>query len=472
MREPKLWRSGGFSSSVSRRSVLKGAGAAGLATLLGERALAGPATLVQSTPTADIKGTSLSLLQWQHFVPSYDTWFEKFLNEWGQANSVTVKLDRINTADVPAALAAEVSAGKGHDLVEHIASLAQYEKSLVDMKDLVDEATKRFGAQLPMTKANSFNPHTGKFYGFCHGYAPDPGDYRKSLWDKAGYPDGPKTYDDLLAGGTKIYQDQGVQCGIGMSQEIDSNMAAQEMMWGFGATMQDKDENVTINSPETIAAVEFMTKLFKACETPEVFGWNAASNNQLLVAGRASYILNSISAYRTAQGSQPDVAKDIFFLKPLQGPGGASMAKAHGHAVFIYMMPTYSKNQDTAREFLLHLVANYDAAATASKLYNFPAYTSTVPKMADYLKTDPDGSEPPDKLEVLADANDWTVNLGWPGPANAMIGESFNTFVLSDMMASAARGSKSAKDAVAEAESKLKASAEKWRKEGLMGGTK
>src|SRR5690348_524276 len=184
MREPRLWRSGGFSSSISRRSMLKGAGAAGLAAFLGERALAGPATFVQSTPSVNIKGTSLSLLQWQHFVPSYDTWFEKFLNEWGQANGVTVKLDRINTADVPAALAAEISAGKGHDLIEHIASLAQYEKSVVDMKDVVDEANKRFGNQLAMTKANSFNPHTGKYYGFCHGYAPDPGDYRKALWDK------------------------------------------------------------------------------------------------------------------------------------------------------------------------------------------------------------------------------------------------------------------------------------------------
>ena len=40
--------------------------------------------------------------------------------------------------------------------------------------------------------------------------------------------------------------------------------------------------------------------------TPEVFSWTAASNNQLLVAGQASYILNSISAYRTAQTVDSD----------------------------------------------------------------------------------------------------------------------------------------------------------------------
>jgi hypothetical protein len=42
---------------------------------------------------------------------------------------------------------------------------------------------------------------------------------------------------------------------------------------------------VVINSPETVAAVEFMTKLFKQSMTDEVFSWNPASNNQGLIAG-------------------------------------------------------------------------------------------------------------------------------------------------------------------------------------------
>ena len=81
-------------------------------------------------------------------------------------------------------------------------------------------------------------------------------------------------------------------------------MAAQTLLWAYGAAIQDENENVVINSPETIEAVKYMSELYKTAMTPEVFGWNAASNNQLLVAGRASYILNSISAYRTAQKDQ------------------------------------------------------------------------------------------------------------------------------------------------------------------------
>ena len=40
-------------------------------------------TLVQSTPTVNISGTSLNILQWQHFVPAFDDWFTTFLDEWG-----------------------------------------------------------------------------------------------------------------------------------------------------------------------------------------------------------------------------------------------------------------------------------------------------------------------------------------------------------------------------------------------------
>ncbi len=88
---------------------------------------------------------------------------------------------------------------------------------------------------------------------------------------------------------------------------------------------------MTINSPEVVAAVKYMSNLFKSAMTDEVFSWDAASNNQLLIAGQASYILNSISAYRTAQESQPDVAADIY-LRHAAGGSGRSRSGAGARA--------------------------------------------------------------------------------------------------------------------------------------------
>ena len=111
--------------------------------------------------------------------------------------------------------------------------------------------------------------------------------------------------------------------GIGMSQEIDSNMACRGIMWSFGAGIQDENENVVINSDATIAAIEYMNDLFEGAMTDEVFAWNAASNNQGINAGQLCYILNSISAWRTAQAEGLEVADDVLFIPALEGPEAA-----------------------------------------------------------------------------------------------------------------------------------------------------
>lgn len=446
--------------------------AAAPALLRGGQA-AGAATLVQTPPTRDIRGTSLTILQWSHFVPRYDQWFAQFLAEWAAENEVEARVDHINPVDVPATLAAEIGAGEGHDLIEYNSALPQYEPSVMDLTDVVEETTRRHGPQLEMAERNSFNPTTGVYYGYCHGYAPDPGNYRRSLWQAVEMPDGPTSWDELLAGGSRIKTEQGVQLGIGMSNEDDSSMAIQALLWAFGAAIQDENERVVINSPETIAAIEYMTSLYEQAMTPEVFGWTPASNNQLLIGGQASYILNSISAYRTAQTAQPDVADDIFFAAPLPGPAGQERALAHGHAVFVYMIPSHSQVSDTAKEFLLHLVNNYAEATNQSEFYTFPAWSATVPDLFAVngpLTNDPYGSEPADKLEPLSGAESWTVNLGWPGPANAAIGEVFRTYPLTTMMASAVRGEMSPAEAAADAEARITPIFEKWRQDGLMGG--
>ena len=93
-----------------------------------------------------------------------------------------------------------------------------------------------------------------------------------------------------------------------------------------------------------------------------------------------------------------------------------------------------------------------------------------MPDLENWLQNDPYGSEPVDKLAILKTANDWTTNLGHPGPANAALGEIFALPTLPNMMARAATGQQSAQDSVATAEQEINAIFDKWRAEGLMGG--
>lgn len=458
--------------ALSRRDFLRVAGIGTAAILAACRRVTRrptPGATPAFTPPAEKVTGDLKILQWSHFVPRHDQWFDPFAKAWGAEVGVNVTVDHIDLAELATRTTAEIQAGEGHDLIEFLSPPAAFEPSLLNLADLNKEAARRFGKQLELCRKSTFNPKTDKFYGFCHGWVPDPGDYRKSLWEKVGLPNGPSTFQELLDGGTEIKK-AGVQMGIGMSNEIDSNMAARALIWSFGGSVQDKDENVVINSPQVIEAVDFMVKLFKQTMTDEVFAWNAASNNQGLVAGKLSYILNSISAYRTAQKVNPQVADDIFFTPALKGPTGVDLASEH--VIPIYIVPKHGRNPDAAQEFILHLLANYNEATFQTELYTFPAFPRTVPTLDGWISKDPFGSKPDTKLAFLKEAETWSTNVGQPGPASAAIGEVFGTFVLPQMMAKAAQGKLSSKDAVAEAETAIKTIFQKWRDRGLVGGTR
>jgi ABC-type glycerol-3-phosphate transport system substrate-binding protein len=420
-------------------------------------------------PSTKISGT-LSILLWSHFVPSADTWFDKFAKDWGKKVGVDVQVDHIALADVPAQIASEIQAGKGHDMMQYIATLSQFEPGVLDMKDVTDECNKRFGQQLEICKESSFNPNTGTYYAFAPGWVPDPGNYRKSLWAPIGMENGPSTWDDLLTGTTEIKKSKGIQVGLGMSQELDSNMATHAMMWSFGASVQDENEKVILNSPETVAAVEFMSKLYKQAMTPEVFSWNAASNNQGLIAGKLSYILNSLSAWRTAQGVNPEVAKDVFFTKALKGPKDGLAAQ---HVLYNWILPKHSENVDAAKEFLFHYTANFASASYASKMYDFPAWPKLAPDLPAWLKKDPFGAQPADKLAFLGsteDAATWSASIGHPGPSSPAIGEVLATYLIPNMFARAARGELTPQKTVEQTAKQVEAVFTKWRARGLVGG--
>ncbi len=409
-------------TGLSRRGFLKATGTVALAA-------AGPGLLAACTGPASPSGKGgakqLRILQWSHFVPRYDKWFDGFAKQWGDDNGVTVTVDHIDNADLPARTAAEINAGQGHDLIEWIVPPSSLEPSVVDLSDIVQQAQGKHGEQFSFCNRSSFNPTTNKYYGFCHTWTPDPGDYRKSLWEKVGLPNGPSTWEELLTGGTEIKRRQNVPVGIGMSQEVDSNMAARALIWSFGGSVQ--------------------------------------------VAGQLSYILNSISAYRSAQKSKPDVAADVFFVPALKGPTGKGLASEH--VVRSYVVPKHSKSVDTAKQFLLYLADHSKDVASNSELYDFPAFKKgdAWSDLPGWLDNDPYKSQPADKLSLLKTAEQWSTNVGHPGPANAAISEVFTTFVVPNMMADAARGMP-AKQAVAKAEAQIKPIFQKWRKQGLVGG--
>ncbi|RMF88201.1 MAG: extracellular solute-binding protein [Nitrospinota bacterium] len=435
---------------ISRRDFIKTTGAGGLA--LGLASLLG-ATRVVAEPR------TLKIGQWSHFVPAFDDWFDnKFTKEWGEKYDVKVIVDHITSTELRARAAAEVAAQKGHDLFKFNDPPPAYEDQVIDHADIIQEVERRKGKYIDLAKKSTYNPKTGKYFGFSDNFVPDPGNYRKDLWDEVGMV--PDTWEDVRIGGAKIKKKFGNPVGIGLSQEIDTNMAMRAIMYSHGSTVQDEEGQVVINSKATVEAVKYVRALYKETMTPEVFTWDPSSNNRFLISGRGSYILNAISALRTAQKTNPDVAKNIFLWKTPEGP-----VKRQGleHVMGVYVIWKFAENIDLAKQFLIDYIDNFEEAFRASEFYDFPTFENAVPDLEAAISNDA-ASHPPDKLKVIGTALEWATNVGYPGYATAPIDEVFNTYVIPTMFAKAARDELSPEEAVRAAEKEIKRIFAKWEK--------
>src|SRR3954452_17591948 len=127
--------------TLTRRSLLKAGVTAGAA-------LATP-TIFSRKASAQTE-TTLKVVQWKHFVPDYDRYFNQFAKEFGDKHKVTVEVDYVATPDLPTAIAADISRGGGHDIFHLNGTGAWlYDQVLVDVTDVADRLAKEFGGFIP-----------------------------------------------------------------------------------------------------------------------------------------------------------------------------------------------------------------------------------------------------------------------------------------------------------------------------------
>ena len=226
----------------------------------------------------------------------------------------------------------------------------------------------------------------------------------------------------------------------------------------LGASEQDEaGKKIVLNSKEAVEATKFVAALYKEAMTSDVLSWNDASNNQYLVSGVGSYIINPISAYRTFQKSNKAGADDTFVMAPPKGPAKQIM----GAASEFYGIWKFAKNKEAAIEFLKHYRDNWPEAFKASEGYNNPCFAGLVPKPMPILSND-ETSTPRDKLAILQDSDKWSAIPGYPGPATPAMDEIYYAFIINDMMAKAATGQASAEDAVKAATRQCEGIMKKW----------
>ena len=258
--------------TFTRREFLRAAAAGGALLATGVGCGSGPEKTRSSraATTAAAKGRpTLRIAEWRHSVPSYDAWFDNdFAKRWGEEHGVEVVVDHLDLAELPARAQAEVAAQGPHDLFGFIYPPPTFEDEVIDHRDIVQEVEGKLGKMTPLVERSILNPRTNKYFGFADGWAADPINYRADLWDQVQSGLTPDTWENVLRAAPKL-KSLGHPLGIGMSQEVDSNLVLMDLMHSYGASIQDEQSALTINRPATVDVVKMGTALYRAGMTDD-----------------------------------------------------------------------------------------------------------------------------------------------------------------------------------------------------------
>jgi multiple sugar transport system substrate-binding protein len=439
-------------STVSRRRLLKTGAAAALMAGAASSIIPGRARAQQKT---------LKILQWKHFVPSYDEWFNKtYVKEWGEANDTQVIVDNIGLGELNQRADAEAEAQSGHDLVLFLTPAGMYEDHVIDHREIYEECEHRYGKVAEFGARSTYNPKTSKYYGFSPSYQPPVIIYRKDLWAAARAL--PNSWADVLDGGRRIKLLHQTPVGFSLAPENNSDQTMRAIMYSFGSSEQDEQGNPALDSKETLEVIKYVKALYEEAMTKDVLTWDPSSNNRFMLEGEGCLTLDTVSVPRASESIRLPIAKDLW----LSGaPEGLTARLAPPFSYSTYIIWSFADNIAGAKQFLVDLIGHSRDAFLASGFQNTPAFPDTVPDLATVVANDAVAS-PPDKYALLANVASWTTNVGHPGYTNPAISEIFHKGLISTMCAQAATGRLTPEEALDQADKEMRQIFQKWKKRG------
>jgi multiple sugar transport system substrate-binding protein len=404
---------------------------------------------------------TLKILQWKHFVPSYDEWFNgTYAKEWGEKNATQVIVDNVGVADVDKLAKAEVEAEQGHDLVLFIKPPAEWEDHAIDHHAIYEECELKCGKPLHFTVKSAYNPKTRKYFGFCGAFVPAVTSYRKDLWHRVAAV--PESWENVLEAGRRIKLLYGKPVGISLAPEQNSGHTIRAIMYSFGASEQDGDGNPALKTKETLEVIKYVKALYQEAMFEEVLTWDPASNNRFMLAGDGSLTLDTISIARASESVGLPISKDLWLSEP---PGGPSARLAPSFGFLTYVIWKFAKNIEGASKFLVDYVVSSRQGLLASGFQNMAAFPETVPDLSEVVAHDV-GASPPGKYSLLADVEGWTTNVGYPGYTSPAISEIYNRGIVSTMCAQAATGELTPEEALDQADKEVRQIFQKWKERG------
>ncbi|MDO1582956.1 ABC transporter substrate-binding protein [Rhizobium oryzicola] len=426
--------------TIKRRTFL--AGTAGLAGAAGLSGLGfTPAYAAEPTYTPE-KGASLRLLRWTPFVKGdEDAWLAN-TKKFTEATGVEVRIDKESWEDIRPKAAVAANVGSGPDLVMcWFDDAHQYPDKLTDLTELGTYLDGKYGGFYDGVKG--YATREGKYIAMPLTAIGNAVVYRDSHMKAAGFSEFPKDTKGFLEL-CKAMKAKGTPAGFPHGKAVgDGNNYAHWLLWSHGGKMVDESGKVTINSPETLAAIKYAKELY-ATFIPGTESWLDINNNRAFLANQISLTANGVSIYYAAKNDPKlvEIADDMRSTNFPLGPVGKSIELHQTSSMLLFKHSKYPQAAKAYIKFMME-ADQMNAWIKGSSAYccqplkafaNNPVWTEN-PIHAPYAK-----------------ASETLRPNGYAGPLGYASAAVMADYVLVDMFAAAVTGASTPEDAMAQAE--------------------
>jgi len=431
----------------TRRDTIKiGAGALATTALMRPGLLRAEIPVAEATPP-DLPiedGAELRILRPSKFVDGDERLFlantEKFTEETG----IPVRIDVESWQDLRPRTAVSANVGEGPDVVYAWSDDPhKFTDSLLDLSDVAEYLGQKYGGWYPL--AQRYGQAEGRWIAMPLGASGGRVCYRRSMLQEVGYDEPPSDLDGFLEMSRKL-KEAGMPGGLAVGNAVgDANAWCYWVMWAHGGSVVDEDDNVIINSPETIEALRYAKALYETF-IPGTLSWLDTANNKAYLDGQISWTQNGISIYYAAKNSDDDriqeIAKDTYHARMPIGPVGRPTERC---LMVNGMIFNYTPYPNAAKRYMQFMMEReqYDQWLQAS--IGYWGHPLQAYENSEIWEADP-------KHEVyrsIIKDSLWDGYKGSVGEASAAV---LSDFVVVNMVASVCAGQATPEEAAAEAE--------------------
>ena len=389
------------------------------------------------------KGAKLRVLRWKRFVQGdEDVWLAN-TKKFTQMTGVEVRVDSEGWEDVRPKAAVAANVGSGPDIIISTMEDAHlYPDKLVDVSDLANYLGKKYGGWYQA--ARDYGMDGKRWVAIMMGAAGNAMVVRKSMMNAAGFEQFPSDMPGFL----KLCQAlkaKNTPAGFALGNATGDSSWTNWLVWAFGGKLVDEHNKVAINSPQTLQALEYAKELYPNF-IPGTLSWLDPNNNKAFLDGQLSLTANGISIYFAAKNSQDakmkEIADDIVHAK---FPNGIDGKAAVLNLVFPMMIFKYSKYPNAAKEYLRFMMEKEQYVPWQEASIGYVCHPLAAYESSAFWTADP-------KVTPYRDCMKDMRNNGYAGTMGYASAQCSADFIIPNMVAEAASGAKSPKEAMERAQ--------------------